>query len=363
MQPRDITSIKCPYCFSKRTKREGRRKNKLQAIQKYSCKDCNKNFTDKSSRGKTYTPKIILNAVSYYNLGHAQQEVSKLIAQKHKINVPQKTISNWINEYKEITTFNRLREQAKSLYATDSIIETYEFLHNNLNYKFKIHKAKLELILKNTKFNNNERFSSIKQFLEKITTKDFPHHIFKSEYHIENHNRASQISFNHLEIEQISKKNKANKLAELALNLTKTNKERHEKIQEFMLINDSTTIATEIPVYLTNDDLIYFISKGFSINPEEYKTPITGHIDILQIRNNLIHILDYKPQADKIEPIQQLTIYALALASRTKLDLKSFKCAWFDENNYFEFFPLHVVYKLRNKRKLPGNPTKIESFK
>lgn len=26
-----------------------------------------------------------------------------------------------------------------------------------------------------------------------------------------------------------------------------------------------------------------------------------------------------------------------------------FKCAWFDENAYFEFFPLHVVYKLRDK--------------
>ena len=64
----------------------------------------------------------------------------------------------------------------------------------------------------------------------------------------------------------------------------------------------------------------------------------------LQIRNNLIHILDYKPEASKQKPIEQLTIYALALASRTKLDLKSFKCAWFDEHNYYEFYPLHAVF-------------------
>ena len=50
-------------------------------------------------------------------------------------------------------------------------------------------------------------------------------------------------------------------------------------------------------------------------------------------------------QAKKQKPIEQLTIYALALASKTKLALKDFKCAWFDENNCFEFFPLHVVYK------------------
>lgn len=137
--------------------------------------------------------------------------------------------------------------------------------------------------------------------------------------------------------------NLANRLTSLALNLTKTNKERHQAIQDFFITNDSTTIATEVPVYLTNDDLLYFNSRNFSINPKDFKTPVTGHIDILQIRNNLIHILDYKPEASKENPIRQLAIYALALASKTKLPLTMFKCAWFDENNYFEFFPLHVV--------------------
>jgi len=65
----------------------------------------------------------------------------------------------------------------------------------------------------------------------------------------------------------------------------------------------------------------------------------------LQIRNGLIYILDYKPNARKINAVNQLTIYALALASRTKLAVKDFKCAWFDEKNYFEFYPLHGVYK------------------
>ena len=103
-----------------------------------------------------------------------------------------------------------------------------------------------------------------------------------------------------------------------------------------MLINDSTTIACEVPVYLTNFDF------------ENYRTPITGHIDILQIRNGLIHILDYKPNAEKVNAINQLTIYALALASRTKLAVKDFKCAWFDEKYYYEFFPLHAVYEKVN---------------
>lgn len=100
-----------------------------------------------------------------------------------------------------------------------------------------------------------------------------------------------------------------------------------------------------MPVYLTNDDIKYFKDRKFNINLENYATPITGHIDILQIRNSLIHSLDYKPYANKVQPIEQLTIYALALASRTKIALTDLKCAWFDENSYFEFFPLHVVYE------------------
>lgn len=43
----------------------------------------------------------------------------------------------------------------------------------------------------------------------------------------------------------------------------------------------------------------------------------------------------------------QLTIYALGLSRRTKLPLKHFKCAWFDEHDYFEFFPLKGVCQRR----------------
>jgi ATP-dependent exoDNAse (exonuclease V) beta subunit len=84
------------------------------------------------------------------------------------------------------------------------------------------------------------------------------------------------------------------------------------------------------------------IPLPLNLTPREV---ITGHIDIVQIRKGLIHILDYKPGAKREKPIAQLTIYALALSRLTGLRLYDFKCAWFDENDYFEFYPLHVVYK------------------
>lgn len=116
-----------------------------------------------------------------------------------------------------------------------------------------------------------------------------------------------------------------------------------------MLINDSTTIAVEVPIYLTNWDADYYRNqKGFIFPLSNYTTPITGHIDILQVRNGLLHILDYKPDANKINPIEQLTIYALALSRKLNLPLYHFKCAWFDEGKYFEFFPLHAVYEKKS---------------
>jgi len=332
-------SLKCPYCNSIEISKQGKRKGKLQQSQKLKCVRCNKNFTDKKLKHKSYPAHIIFNTISYYNLGSTQSETSTIIKRKYKTEVPQRTISEWLKQYKDTCTFRRLRNEAKKLYSPENIIDQYEFLHNNLNYKYQIHNFKLNYLT-----NNNERFSKLKDYLERIPTNKFPHHIFKPNYKLGNKSdRASQTNFKTLTINSLNKKNLANKLASLALSLAKTNKQRHEAIQNFFITNDSVTIAAEVPIYLTHDDLLYFNSRNFNLNSNDFSTPVTGHIDILQIRNNLIHILDYKPNADKENPIEQLTIYALALASKTKLPLTMFKCAWFDENNYFEFFPLHVV--------------------
>ena len=302
-----------------------------------------------TQQNKTYPMQIILKAISSYNLGCTLKGVSNILESKHKIKLPVSTISSWINECKEICTFARIRKQAIKLYNQKNIIKKQTLSHIQ-PYTFKYHKAKLEILTR-----QNSQFAGLKTYLEKISSKDFPHHIFTYSKNTGTNNangqRASQLKFNHLKVEAISKSNFACKLAKLAINLATTNKQRHESIQNFMLINDSTTIAAEIPVYLTNWDAGYFRNqRGFAFDLSNYQTPITGHIDILQIRNNLIHILDYKPEADKMQPAEQLTIYALALSRKLNLELYHFKCAWFDENNYFEFFPLHAVYEQPENR-------------
>ena len=102
---------------------------------------------------------------------------------------------------------------------------------------------------------------------------------------------------------------------------------------------------------------VYFdqlIQQDIELVPRTGNQPrvITGHIDFLQIRNGAVHILDYKPDAHTNKPIAQLTIYALALTRLVPgLKLFDIKCAWFNEQEYCEFFPRTVV------RHAPFNPS------
>lgn len=88
-----------------------------------------------------------------------------------------------------------------------------------------------------------------------------------------------------------------------------------------MLKTDKATIATEVPVWYYNKKL---------------ESTVTGHIDILQTRNNRIHILDYKSKAEKVDPVSQLRSYVEALSYRTGMPKEKFKAAWFNERVYRE---------------------------
>ena len=90
-----------------------------------------------------------------------------------------------------------------------------------------------------------------------------------------------------------------------------------------MLANDSVTVGVEVPILMTDEDLFHYQKiLGFKVSLElKEDEAVTGHIDIVQIRNGSIHLLDYKPSARKEKPISQLTLYALALSRLTGLRL------------------------------------------
>lgn len=404
-------SFACPYCLSKNFVKRGFRQKKLEKVQLYLCLDCNKTFTQHLTKGKHYPLPVMFDAISIYNLGYSLEQTCRIVNERQQkirlsadsltvshsneatpglsttnltnlkdfvksqnnrgvdpgriapprtgstdqaphlseptpqslsqISLQPSTLSSWINETKTLCRFERLREYAIKKYSPKDMVVMTTLAHAQL-YRYRFHRAKCDLILQDDF--KNRRFGAVQEFLESVPG-ECPHQYFQEGL------RASEtpLTFSKTQMIVRSKQNYATRLATFVLQSVKDRKLRHEALQKFMLANDSVTVATEIPVYLTCDDIEHLQTQlGFQVfGYENEKLPklITGHIDFLQIRNGQIHILDYKPNAGKVQPVEQLTLYAMALSRLTGLRLLEFKCAWFDEKDYFEFFPLHVLHK------------------
>lgn len=151
--------------------------------------------------------------------------------------------------------------------------------------------------------------------------------------------RASKMRFK-LNAEITERKNEdIVKLAEIALN-NKKFESAHDIVEDTLLQKDDSTIAAEIPLW-TNYFEIAALGNGAQLTKEIGSSkPLTGHIDLLQVKDERINILDFKPNASKEKwAPTQLFAYALMLSRRTGLSLENFKCCYFDEKTSFWFEP------------------------
>lgn len=348
-------NIRCIYCAGSDVVKRGLRKKKLETVQLYFCHHCKRTFVWQRVKGKKFPLRIILEGLSLYNIGYTLEESCQRLKEQFGLEVKPSTLSDWVKEFEPLCRYARLRPYGLKLFSPNQVVQTVHLFHRQV-YDFSVHKAKLALLLQEYK---NNKFDNLREFLEAIQT-ECPHQFFQEG------ERSSElkVEFDLAEVLLREKKNFACRLSELVLQAVSDNKLRHKTLQNFMLANDSVTVAVEVPVYMDGMDVEHMQEElDFKI-PLKLDKVLTGHIDILQLRNGAVHILDYKPNASagkKAASITQLTIYALALSRLTGLRLYDFKCAWFDENSYFEFFPLHVVYKLRKKAK-KDEPGQIRMF-
>jgi len=341
----------CPACDGRRIIKRGLRKNSFRHLQIYWCKDCGGYFVSLVGlKGVKYPPRVIARTLCLYNLGHSQEAAARRIVSENRITVPRRTISHWISGYRSVTTFHRFRAAAILQFGSSMLRE--RALEHQQTYQYKVHLAKLALTAGAIPADTAVK---VKNYLFSVF-EDFPDSLFQEDANLDQQAapddrppqqlpamRSSKSRFEMLPFARIEKQNLANDLAALGLLLARKNKDRHPSVQDFMLANDSCTVACEVPVYLTAEEIGYYKSKGFFVTLPQSPKPVTGHIDIVQARNGFIHLLDYKPKAREIDPVNQLVVYALAFASRTRLPVKALKCAWFDEKDYFEFFPLQAV--------------------
>lgn len=270
-----------------------------------------------------YPPEIISNAMTLYNLGYTKPEVAGILSRKYRVRVPVQTIHSWTRRYQDICSFMKLRK--KYTLEPKTTIKSKKLYHVQI-YDFKFHDLKLNLAAK--------QFPEIRRYIRNMFD-SCPNHLFSAEGP-----RCSSLRIE-FKPRKVTKHNNAPKLAQMGLLLAKTNKKRHEKVQDFMLVNDSATIATEPPVFLQPSELTKSEKQSLDLKLAE---PLTGHIDILQVRLNQIHVLDFKPEARKDDrrAAEQVFLYSLALSKRTDIPLENFTCAYFDDRNYYQFKPSFI---------------------
>jgi hypothetical protein len=148
--------------------------------------------------------------------------------------------------------------------SEEETIQSRTFNHQR-EYKFKFHRLKTNIFCK-------RRFPQIRRYLWHIA-ENCPNYLFQ-----DGGARCSDGNLPDLTLRLIRKDTNAVPLARLGLLLAKTRQGRHEAIQRFMLANDSATIAVEIPVYLYPNE-----ARDLKLDQ-----PLTGHIDVLQIRGNRV---------------------------------------------------------------------------
>jgi transposase-like protein len=332
---------RCPHCGSTAITRKGTRRKKIEIVQLWRCSSCKRVFTPTPPelRNKTYPLRIVLDAITQYDLGYSLDETAEKLRTRRGYRVARSTIAAWLAEHRSLTTYARLRAEGRRLYSPRHAIRAIKLYHRQV-YKFEYHRPKLAMLRQGSE---HGRFAGVADFLERVPA-ECPHELFRGS------ERASQKPPDFIDASRlivVEKENLATRMAALVIPTVGNNRLRHEALQRFMLANDSTTLAVEIPIWLPPSEILELEREHEILlrNPDApVDASITGHMDFLQVRNGAVHILDYKPDARTNRPIAQLTIYALALTRLVPgLKLFDIKCAWFNEEEYCEFFPRTVL--------------------
>ena len=215
-----------------------------------------------------------------------------------------------MKEYRSVCKLLGSREKYIEGFEPGELIQENTYFHSGVEYPFRLHRRKLVLA-------EQHGFKELVDFLQNIDS-EINHGWFEKGL------RSSQVDhgFREKNYNIIEKEGFLDcKIADLALKANTNRNKRHDSVQDLMLKADKATIGTEVPVW-------YYDKK--------LEDTVTGHIDVLQVRNNKIYILDYKPKAGSVEPLGQLRSYVKGLSYRTGISEDRFRAAWFNSDVYKE---------------------------
>ena len=237
---------RCLYCHGLRITREGKRYKKLETVQLWRCHDCNRVFTPQIAKGKTFPLAVILDALMRYYHDDTRARVATHIKERFGLHLSPRTLSQWLAEYRHLTTYARLRTALLPQFRPHQLIRSTR-LHHQQVYHYRINQGKLASLLSNPE---HQTFRPIETYLTEMAT-SCPHPLFQEEHRAS----ASAVAFDLTGVEITEKQNVAPRIAGLVLQTVTHNKRRHNTLQRFMRTTDSVTVAIEVPVSLTPEGI------------------------------------------------------------------------------------------------------------
>src|ERR1700693_1638316 len=137
----------CPHCGSRSLTRRGTRRKKLEIVQLWRCSSCKCVFTPGPAalRNKTYPLRMILSALTDYDIGYTLEETGARLKKKSNRSVSPSTIPTCMQAYKQPCSYRRLRRQGLAHFPANQTIRSIKLYHRQV-YGYAYHRPKLELI-------------------------------------------------------------------------------------------------------------------------------------------------------------------------------------------------------------------------
>jgi hypothetical protein len=214
-------------------------------------------------------------------------------------------------------------------------LEYKKFIHRNIPYTFNWnithHKEKYSQLI-----TNRNELIRLEEHFKNVYEGMIPNHLFNSR----DYPRVSQFKIKGIKaafIRSFSKNlirsgtiryhDSSSKLPQYAQKVFEIYKENnfgsipgHEPILKNILIKDKDAVAIEVPIWR-----------------EKEKNVITGHIDLIQIENDVVKVIDYKPEGNFLVSLPQVSTYGFLI--KYKLNIKKLRCISFNKEGAWEYDP------------------------
>jgi hypothetical protein len=170
-------------------------------VQLWKCRACGRVFTPSppALRHKTYPLNVILDGVTFYNLGHTLAEAATKLKSRHGHAVAPSTLAGWIDEHRDLATYTRLRDAGRRLAPPAQTIRTVKLYHRQV-YEYAYHRPKLALLAQGAE---HARFTGgLASFLEAVA-QTCPHDLFTASV------RASQTAADFIDRKRLTAQGKS----------------------------------------------------------------------------------------------------------------------------------------------------------